>query len=761
MEYLAKVYAKNDSEGSQESIFYVDSIIHETKNAVLYRAFQEKDKQSYCVLKFYKVLDKEGLVANKTPGIDIRQEYEMANKIEASISTNKNVSGMNVIKKIERVCVVSRVVVDADHDEVLFSSAIVKGNLFGLMNYTQNGEFLKDLFVYEDSIPIYKRIEYGINILEAVHTLHKCGYLHLDIHPGNIFIEGANWDQGKTTGRIFFIDFANSAPICNERQSFLYTEGFSAEELYPATGSLYNIGEQTDLFSVGKVIYWMLFGRVVLDYDCDITKEQINCQNNYITIEDDLLCTLFDGLLYYRNSTYNEILELLREISKDITLVEEGDLYAVLVRRYERGIRSNSIDWSFAMNAVISENYNKSCFRKDIWGYLADANDRVRDEINELYYDPDKYYYVYGAIKAINQYAAMQLIDMSFEYKLLTNGYSITSQNGYLSENKKIEEICRVMGRLLKANELDKMIADVRKINRLIDQLDYSTAYTEADAMIRSVMKRLNDLDAIKIEYPEFNKKAGWVLSACATAKTYCIAYQTGFRDEEVKEIYRCFGEAIRRYREDQKNIDITRTHYLQSAITFKDFDKYTELSKHIRNGLSLLELYNASVDKFDFLAIIKGLYVFGKEGKVCVTKEEVDDLIQVKRIINKYVHPYQLIYKYIGLLVHANYKGRDKNSIVKECFGISEQICDNAIMREPVKDGKHFFGIFDAMKFQNEIILKYSLYKEECKNILECFEQLIQPDRCRLKIDASEFVNMKKKDKILYIKDLIVHENS
>lgn len=99
----------------------------------------------------------------------------------------------------------------------------------------------------------------------AVKKIHDRGYLYLDVKPENIFV------LNGTTELVQLFDFDSLIPLdrkeefCNYRIS--YTKGFSAFE--QRLGELKNIGKYTDVFGIGALLYYLIFGKTVTVLECD------------------------------------------------------------------------------------------------------------------------------------------------------------------------------------------------------------------------------------------------------------------------------------------------------------------------------------------------------------------------------------------------------------------------------------------------------------------------------------------------------------
>lgn len=87
-------------------------------------------------------------------------------------------------------------------------------------------------------------------LLSGVELIHRSGYLHRDIKPGNIFI--------RQDGSPVLLDFgsARSGLVDTERTAIV-SPGYAPLEQYHTHG---NQGPWSDLYAIGAVMYWIVTG---------------------------------------------------------------------------------------------------------------------------------------------------------------------------------------------------------------------------------------------------------------------------------------------------------------------------------------------------------------------------------------------------------------------------------------------------------------------------------------------------------------------
>jgi serine/threonine protein kinase len=88
-------------------------------------------------------------------------------------------------------------------------------------------------------------------LLDGLELIHRTGYLHRDIKPGNVFI--------REDGSPVLLDFG-SARTASEgaERTAIVTPGYAPIEQYHSQGRQ---GPWSDLYAFGGVLYWMIIGK--------------------------------------------------------------------------------------------------------------------------------------------------------------------------------------------------------------------------------------------------------------------------------------------------------------------------------------------------------------------------------------------------------------------------------------------------------------------------------------------------------------------
>ena len=95
------------------------------------------------------------------------------------------------------------------------------------------------------------------NVAVLLKRLHDRGYLYLDLKPENVFVL-----QGMG-GAVQLFDFDSLIPLSKKESldeyRFSYSEGFAAPE--QRLRNYYEIGMHTDVFAIGALFYYLVFGK--------------------------------------------------------------------------------------------------------------------------------------------------------------------------------------------------------------------------------------------------------------------------------------------------------------------------------------------------------------------------------------------------------------------------------------------------------------------------------------------------------------------
>jgi hypothetical protein len=140
---------------------------------------------------------------------------------------------------------------------------VLDGTPYIAMEYVEGGT-LAERIAREGPLDPFEAAEIARQVALALAESHRCGMVHRDVKPHNIFLSGKPID---TAGAVKVGDFgiarAAEATAITETSSILG----SVRYLSPEQAMGEPVGPQSDLYSLGVVLYEMLTGRVLFNAD--------------------------------------------------------------------------------------------------------------------------------------------------------------------------------------------------------------------------------------------------------------------------------------------------------------------------------------------------------------------------------------------------------------------------------------------------------------------------------------------------------------
>lgn len=133
------------------------------------------------------------------------------------------------------------------------------GGLPALITPDRNTRSLRDLMRDESRLSLYEQLELAIALARELHRLHTAGFVHRDVHPGNVLVD----DQG-----VLLIDFelAEDRRLA-DRDCPLGRHAGAPQYVAPELTGRMNLqaDERADLYSLGVVLFELLSGRPPFD----------------------------------------------------------------------------------------------------------------------------------------------------------------------------------------------------------------------------------------------------------------------------------------------------------------------------------------------------------------------------------------------------------------------------------------------------------------------------------------------------------------
>ncbi len=641
-------------------LYRLDNIIAETNFATLYEGLKVNENGDYDELKY---------AVKEFKSIDSIVDYPNKEKSISQRIYNKSKECVNIPMTEVFTC---------------------DGKKYGVMDYRKNGIFLNDFIRALEAeygpgnIPF--RMQYRIikRVLKALDSLHNIydrdtdrrigGYLHLDLQPANIFIENAGtYKMGM--GGAKFIDFQSAVEIGEDgvgertpEETAFATTGYAAHELNNVNNTRFT--PATDIYSVGAIAARMLIGKDInidyLDYADMLSEADNSCDaktyGNRIVkhMYRDVIEVALSTKASYRYDSANQMFESLSRVKQCFDCVEKGDYYGVLKTCYAM---------SMSKRELLSLDMNSFAFS------------RVVNELKDNTYS-------FNVHSAMGTYMFDALMDMwakNSENADKANMYTSTSYNDLIScgiaYNNHMGRFDRAISLYEKLDYDSLLVDDYIKIsNRIVvsyvDRFEFKKARNICGNIISFLENRKNVDAGIAVDMG-LNPITATRSTDLARAYSGMGYYATICGDDNGLEY---FEKALAEFGDDSGNVGITLSHMLQWYIYKNDnSDKYKEcLGKYLyanpleaylnnyydgeHNELSQ-GIFIRVNDMFKFLIYLKDLYAFHME--------QVDDQLinQLMLIVEKHsaldkgslVHPLELIYKYIGLIIYK-YTGDNNN---------------------------------------------------------------------------------------------------
>lgn len=184
-----------------------------------------------------------------------------------------------------------------------------------------------------DRLPLSKRMKICLAVAKSVRQYHRLGYLCLDLKPENIFVL-TNSSGEIVADLIEFVDFDSirSKKEIADEASLSFTRNWSA----PEQNNPYRykkISERTDIYTVGELVFWSVFGRHSADeehrgfskYPYDEERGPFIKELNRMEIKN-LFTALFRGTLRSsaenRFASMDDVIAILEKISDELSRKE-------------------------------------------------------------------------------------------------------------------------------------------------------------------------------------------------------------------------------------------------------------------------------------------------------------------------------------------------------------------------------------------------------------------------------------------------------
>jgi serine/threonine-protein kinase len=138
------------------------------------------------------------------------------------------------------------------HIVELFENGVEGENYYYAMEYV-GGETLMGLMRREKRIPWQKALDIAVQVCQALKAAHDAGIIHRDLKPSNLLV--------TPEGVVKLTDFGVAQVFASSRLTVTGGIIGTAEYMSPEQAQGKRAGKQSDLYSLGAVLYAMVTGR--------------------------------------------------------------------------------------------------------------------------------------------------------------------------------------------------------------------------------------------------------------------------------------------------------------------------------------------------------------------------------------------------------------------------------------------------------------------------------------------------------------------
>src|SRR6516165_8935 len=138
------------------------------------------------------------------------------------------------------------------HIVELFEHGVENENYYYAMEYVE-GETLMQLMRREKRIPWQKALDFAVQICQALKAAHDAGIIHRDLKPSNLLV--------TAEGVVKLTDFGVAQVFASNRLTVTGGIIGTAEYMSPDQAQGKRASKQSDLYSLGAVLYTMVAGR--------------------------------------------------------------------------------------------------------------------------------------------------------------------------------------------------------------------------------------------------------------------------------------------------------------------------------------------------------------------------------------------------------------------------------------------------------------------------------------------------------------------
>lgn len=623
-------------------------------------------------IKNYKIIDE---IARTKESILLKAvKADGSDKLVYAIKVFKNKSMLDTLTNEMKVS--QEIENNADRSIVrsIYEIGEEDAFVYAVMQFKHQGLFLSEAMnalnaKYGDgNIPFEIQLSIVKQILISLDKLHNCyngaedyvGYVHLDLHPGNIFLENFNIEKDEI-GTVKFIDLQSAMPldasgVSKRSGAITVTSGYSAPEVTDADKD--EITAAADIYSVAAIAYKLNTGKNYENYG-----EFVVATSNPIC---DYIYKLFlsCGLNASARNRYESAVAMLETLDRiaDCEKAYASDYYKLFVKAYEL--------------CVPKEYITEHC-KGFVENNMKSAIAALEDSLNKTHIKVNLANYVFDVIWGI-YVCNMNVTSGKLYNTLVRSGIACRNHIG------KSKDAISLFERVDKNNIRVMDYLDL--MNRAVVSYDKELLYEESAALIK---KNIEIYENIKETYK----------SACGTlelgeecartpelGKAYgAYAMHCGQLGMDKETVVSYFEKALNEFAGIKANMKITwcRIMFYAASINDKElFEKYMREyfgafdevdSAYLAAAIKQCLAEGIIHDRFGLVMLLKGINCFYADKLDESVLELIAEFIQ-NRMKNE--HPYQLIYMHSAKLMYSYYEQTSNEEFMED----SKFLYDKAI---------------------------------------------------------------------------------
>ncbi|HET6174866.1 MAG TPA: Stk1 family PASTA domain-containing Ser/Thr kinase [Gaiellales bacterium] len=205
----------------------------------------------------YRVLGRLGVGGMAT--VYLAEDSSLGRKVALKVMAERYAEDGEFVERFRRE---AQAAARLNHPNIIavYDRGEADGRPYIAMEYLQ-GRTLKQVIQAEGPLPPERAIAIAMQVLAGLRYAHEHGVVHRDVKPHNVLVG----DDGRIKVTDFGIAHAGD-PQMTEVGSIVGT----AQYLSPEQARGRRVGPQTDIYSLGVVLYEMLAGRVPFEGDSSV-----------------------------------------------------------------------------------------------------------------------------------------------------------------------------------------------------------------------------------------------------------------------------------------------------------------------------------------------------------------------------------------------------------------------------------------------------------------------------------------------------------